>query len=84
MRVEYPLLRYYRFNFAYVLSSNPRARGDARYTEVLRGLQSGSVEGKILVESAHRELSNFTFCESGMPSEAATRQYGRILRNVGH
>ncbi len=83
MKVEYPLLRYNLFNFAYVLSFYPRARTDARFLEVLKALQSRLAERKIVVESTHRELSEFVFCESGRPSDAATRQYGQILRNVG-
>ncbi len=83
MKVEYPLLRYNLFNYVYVLSFYESARKDLRFREALQALQSKLVDGKVVVENPHRELASLSFCRKGSASEAATRQYKEILRNLG-
>lgn len=82
MKVEYPLLRYNLFNYVYVLSFYDYARRDQRFREALKVLQSKLVDGRVVVENPHRELASLSFCRKGFTSNAATRQYGQILRNL--
>ena len=82
MKVEYPLLRYNLFNYVYVLSFYNYARGDPRFQDALKSLQSRLVDGRVVVESPHRELADHSFFKKGHPSEAASRQYRQILENL--
>jgi len=84
MQVEFPFLRYNLFNYVYVLSFYERARGDRRFQEALRLLQSTlDVRGQVIVERPNRRLAGLSFCAAGRPSELATARYGEILRNLG-
>ena len=83
MQVEFPFLRYNLFNYVYVLSFYERARGDRRFQEALRLLQSTlDVRGQVIVERPNRRLAGLSFCAAGRPSELATARYREILRNL--
>jgi len=83
MQVEFPFLRYNLFNYVYVLSFYDRARGDRRFQEALRLLQSTlDVRGQVIVERPNRRLAGLSFCAAGRPSELATARYREILRNL--
>jgi len=84
LQVEFPFLRYNLFNYVYVLSFYERARGDRRFQEALRLLQSKlDVRGQVIVERPNRRLAGLSFCAAGRPSELATARYREILRNLG-
>jgi len=84
LQVEFPFLRYNLFNYVYVLSFYGRARGDRRFQEALRLLQSKlDVRGQVIVERPNRRLAGLSFCAAGRPSELATARYREILRNLG-
>ena len=84
LQVEFPFLRYNLFNYVYVLSFYERARGDRRFQEALRLLQSTlDARGQVIVERPNRRLARLSFCAAGRPSELATARYGEILRNLG-
>lgn len=83
MQVEYPLLRYNLFNYVYVLSFYDRARGDARYLEALRALESRlDSRGRVVVERPNRRLASLSFCAAGRPSTLATGRYREIVGNL--
>ena len=83
MQVEFPFLRYNLFNYVYVLSFYERARGDQRFQEALRLLQSTlDARGQVIVERPNRRLAGLSFCAAGRPSELATARYREILRNL--
>ncbi len=82
-RVEYPLLRYNIFFYVYVLSSYHAAHRATAFRQALRALESKTVDGKIVVESPHRQLGHLSFCKKGQPSPLATRRYHEILKNIG-
>ncbi len=82
MQIEYPLFRYNLFNYVHVLSFYKHASNDPRFQHALRTLETKLVNGKIVVESPHRKLSNLTFCTRGAPSDAATVHYHEVLRNL--
>jgi hypothetical protein len=83
MQVEFPLLRYNLFNYAYVLSFYDRARNDPRYLEALRALQSRlDASGRVVVERPNRRLAELSFCAAGRASDLATARYHEIVRNL--
>jgi hypothetical protein len=82
MQVEYPLFRYNIFNYVYVLSFYKLARKDPRFIQALTIFESKLVGGNVVIERPHRELANLNFCERGVPSDAATKHYQKILRNI--
>jgi hypothetical protein len=83
MQVEYPFLRYNLFNYVYTLSFYDRVKGDQRYAEALRTLESKlDGRGRVVVERPHRRLAELLFCARGRPSEPATSRYREILRNL--
>ena len=83
LQVEFPFLRYNLFNYVYVLSFYERARGDRRFQEALRLLQSTlDARGQVIVERPNRRLAGLSFCAAGRPSELATARYREILRNL--
>ena len=82
MKVEYPNLRYNLFNYVHVLSFYDRAKKDPRFREAFQSLQSRVIDGEVVVENTHRELAQLSFCKKGHPSEAATRRYREIIRNL--
>ena len=83
MKVEYPFLRYNLFYYVYVLSFFPAVRTDSRYREAVDTLASKlSPDGRVVVESRHRRLKGFEFCERGKPSKLGTSRYREILNNL--
>jgi hypothetical protein len=82
LQVEYPFGGYNLFAYLHVLSSYDRARNDARFREALAVLESGLVDGQIVVERVHRKLAGLSFCRRGRPSELGTRRYHEILANL--
>jgi hypothetical protein len=82
MKVEYPFFRYNLFFYVYTLSFYEKARGDARFLDALKTLESKLVNGKIVVENPNRKLAGFSFCKKGEPSDLATTRYQEILDNL--
>ncbi len=83
MQVEFPLLRYNLFNYVYVLSFYDRAKGDPRYREALRVLESKlDARGRVIVERPNRKLAGLSFCAAGRPSALATARYREIVKNL--
>ena len=83
MQVEFPFLRYNLFFFVYVLSFYHRAKGDDRFRDALKALESKLDEsGRVVVERPHRALKGFDFCKKGRPSDLATARYKEILGNL--
>ena len=83
MQVEYPFLRYNLFYYTYVLSFYPKARHDQRFTEALASLSNKLDDQKrLIVEGSNRKLKNLQICRKGEPSDAATKRYLEILRNL--
>lgn len=83
MQVEYPFLRYNLFSYVYILSFYQRALADQRYSEALRVLESKLDDrGRVVVERPNQKLAGFSFCAKGCPSDAATRRYREILKNL--
>jgi hypothetical protein len=84
MQVEYLFLRYNLFYYVYILSFYDRARGDQRYLEALRLLESKlDARGRVVVERPNRRLADLSFCAAGRPSELATGRYHEIIKNLG-
>lgn len=83
MKVEYPFLRYNLFFYVYVLSFYEAARKNASFRRALAALETNLVDGKIVVENPNRRLAKLAFCKKGEVSEAATRRYREIRKNVG-
>ena len=83
MQVEFPFLRYNLFFFVYVLSFYHRAKGDDRFRDALKALESKLDEsGRVVVERPHRALTSLDFCKKGQPSDPATARYKEILGNL--
>ena len=83
MSIEYPFLRYNLFYYVYVLSHYDAAKRDARFLEARRALERTLDDGKVVVESPNRRLANLALCRKGEPSDAATKRYREIVKNVG-
>ncbi len=83
MQVEYPFRNYNLFVYVYVLSFYDRAKGDKRFQEALRALESKTVDGRIVVERVVPKLARLSFCKKGEPSALATLRYQEILKNLG-
>ncbi len=83
MQVEYPFASYNLFVYLYVLSFYDRAKKDERFLDALGVLESRLVDGKIVVERLNRNLSGFSFCKKGQPSDLGTKRYHEILKNLG-
>jgi len=83
MQVEYPFLRYNLFYYVYVLSFYDRAKGDQRYLEALRVLESKlDARSRVVVERPNRKLADLSFCAAGRPSDLATARYREIVKNL--
>lgn len=82
MQVEYPFSNYNLFIYVYVLSFYNQARGDSRFLEALRCLESKLLDGMIVVERTVPKLAQFQFCKKGKPSILATKRYHEILNNL--
>lgn len=83
MQVAYPFAAYNLFFYVHVLSFYARARGDARFLDALRVLESKTVDGQVVVERPNPRLGGLVFCRKGQPSELATARYREILANLG-
>ncbi|MDD3858333.1 MAG: hypothetical protein PHP43_09845 [Methanoculleus sp.] len=83
MQVEYPFRNYNLFFYVYVLSFYNRAKGDPRFLEALRALESRMVDGEIVVERVVPKLAGLSFCKKGEPSVPGTERYHEILHNLG-
>lgn len=83
MQVEYPFLRYNLFYYVYVLSFYPKARKDQRFKEAFEAL-SKKLDGssRLIVERPNKKLEKLDICRKGEPSEAATKRYFEIVRNL--
>jgi len=83
MQVEFPFLRYNLFNYVYVLSFYRRARGDPRFLEAFRVLESKlDARGRVVVERPNRRLADLALCAAGRPSDAATARYRELVKNL--
>jgi hypothetical protein len=82
-KTEYPFLRYNLFFYVYVLSFYAAAGKSAAFKGALKTLRSKLVDGKVVVENPNRQLAKFALCRKGEPSDAATKRYREILKNVG-
>ena len=82
-KVEYPFLRYNLFFYVYVLSFYRTATDDKRFRRALEALESKLVGGKIVVGNPNRGLARLGFCRKNEPSQAATRRYREIAKNIG-
>lgn len=82
MKLEYPMVRYNIFHYAYTLSFYDAAKKDRRFLEALDVIAKKLIDGKIVVESTNKKLSNFEFCKIMTPSEVATARYHEILKNL--
>jgi hypothetical protein len=83
LQVEFPFLRYNLFHYVYVLSFYDRAKGDRRYLEALRLLESKlDAQGRVVVERPNRKLAPLSFCTAGRPSDLATARYRELAKNL--
>lgn len=82
MRIEFPMVRYNIFHYVYTLSFYRKARSDPRFLEALQSITNKLEDGKIVVESTNRKLSDYAFCKCKEPNELATRRYEEILSNL--
>ena len=82
-QVEYPFLRYNLFFYVYVLSFYESARKSPSFKQALKALEGKLAGGQMVVENPNRRLAKFDFCRKGEPSQAATRRYREILKNIG-
>ena len=83
LQVEFPFLRYNLFHYVYVLSFYDRAKGDRRYLEALRLLESKlDARGRVVVERPNRRLAELSFCVAGRPSDLARARYREIVKNL--
>ena len=71
-----------RFLYVYVLSFYDKAKRDRRFRAALKALQSKVRDGKVVVESPHRQLAGLSFCKKSEPSQPATKRYREILKNL--
>ncbi len=84
LQVEYPFIRYNLFFYVYVLSFFDRARGDVRFREASKTLESRlDPDGNLVVERPHRGLKELELCEKGRPSHPATSRYRELRANLG-
>lgn len=83
MQVEYPFRNYNLFAYVYVLSFYDRAKGDKRFVDALKALESKTADGRIIVERVVPKLAKLSFCKKGQPSALATIRYHEILKNLG-
>ena len=81
-QVSFPFLSYNLFYYVFVLSFYGAARRDPRFLDALSVLQGKLKDGRIVAERPHAKLAGLAFCKKGEPSELATEQMGRILRNI--
>lgn len=82
MSVEFPFLRYNLFMYVYVLSFYRTAHKAKPFRAALKTLESKRVDGKMVVENPNRRLARFEFCKKGQPSQAATKRYREIRKNI--
>lgn len=83
MQVEYPFQRYNLFYYVYVLSFYSKARKDERFMEAFEKLSSKLNSGKqMIIERPNRTLEKIGILKKGEPSEAATKRYLEIVRNM--
>lgn len=82
MQIEYPFRNYNLFEYVYVLSFYESAKEDKRFQEAYSVLKGKLVKNQIIVERVVPKLAHLSFCKKGLPSEAATRKYKKIVENV--
>ena len=83
MQVEYPFLRYNLFYYVYVLSFYQKARMDERLKEAFATLSRKlDSNNRLIVERPNRKLEKLDICRKGEPSEAATKRYFEIVKNM--
>lgn len=83
LQVAFPFLTYNLFYYVYVLSFYDKARNDGRFLKALDTLESGMVNGRIIVERPNQKLAGFNFCKKGEASDLAMERYHEILENIG-
>lgn len=83
LQVAFPFLTYNLFYYVYVLSFYDKARNDGRFVKALDTLESGMVNGRIIVERPNQKLAGFNFCKKGEASDLAMERYHEILKNIG-
>jgi len=82
MKIEFPMVRYNIFHYVYTLSFYNKAKKDHRFLEALQVITNKLENGKIIIESTSKKLSDYTFCKVKTPSEIATKHYNEIIENI--
>ncbi|HSL93062.1 MAG TPA: prenyltransferase [Bacillota bacterium] len=83
MQVEYPFLRYNLFYYVFVLSFYARARQDERFRAAFDTLSTKlDSRNRVIVERPNAKLARLDICSKGKPSEAGTKRYLEILKNL--
>lgn len=83
MQTAYPFGDYNLFFYVYLLSFYDKARGDERFLEAFRLLESKLSNGQIVVERVVPKLAKLDFCRKGAPSLLATGRFREIVQNLG-
>jgi hypothetical protein len=81
-KTEFPFFRYNLFYYTFVLSFYDKARQDPRFMEAFNMLKTKLYDGKMVVENPNRRLAGMAFCFKGKTSDAATRRYLEIEKNM--
>ena len=81
-QVTFPFLNYNLFYYVYVLSFYDTAKRDPRFLDALSVLQAKLRDDQIVVERPHPKLAKLSICRKGEVSDAATKYYQEILRNL--
>ena len=81
-KTEYPFLRYNLFFYVYVLSFYPSAHRKRAFRAALKRLEEKLEDGALVVENPNRRLARLAFYRKGAPSQAATRRFREIVKNL--
>lgn len=81
-KTEFPFFRYNLFYYTYVLSFYEKAKGDKRFKEAYKLLESKLQNNKMLIENPNRKLAKMDFCFKGSISDIATKRFNEIKKNL--